>query len=49
MSMVTSTVENWRRGFPFSIVYLVRSDDTVIVIAIPHHAREPGYWKKRST
>jgi hypothetical protein len=37
------------RTFPFSIVYLVGSDDAVFVIAIPHHAREPGYWTKRST
>jgi plasmid stabilization system protein ParE len=36
------------RTFPFSIVYLVGSDDAVFVIAIAHHAREPGYWKKRS-
>jgi hypothetical protein len=30
-------------------VYVVGIDDTVFVIAIVHHAREPGYWMERST
>jgi toxin ParE1/3/4 len=36
------------RVFPFSIVYVVGTDDTVFVIAIAHHAREPGYWNERT-
>jgi plasmid stabilization system protein ParE len=34
------------RRFPFSIVY--RFDDTeIIVVAIAHHRRRPGYWSRR--
>lgn len=36
------------RVFPFSIVYLVGEDGAVFVIAVAHHAREPGYWDERS-
>lgn len=32
--------------FPFSIVYL-EQPETVIVIAVAHHKRRPGYWKSR--
>lgn len=34
------------RRFPFSIVYL-EDADFVDVIAVAHHKRKPGYWKKR--
>jgi toxin ParE1/3/4 len=35
------------RGFPFAIVY--RSDaQGIVVIAVAHHARRPGYWRSRS-
>ncbi len=34
------------KGFPFSIFY--RPDDTgIIVFAVAHHARQPGYWRSR--
>lgn len=34
------------KDFPFSIVY--RSErDGVIVFAVAHHSREPGYWQPR--
>jgi toxin ParE1/3/4 len=34
------------RGFPFALVY--RPDDMGIVIfALAHHARRPGYWRSR--
>ena len=32
--------------FPFSIVYL-DDPDVVIVVAIAHNKRKPGYWRKR--
>jgi hypothetical protein len=31
----------------FSIVYLVRGDD-VVIIAVAHHKRRPGYWADRT-
>jgi toxin ParE1/3/4 len=32
--------------FPFSVVYF-RRGDLVEVIAVAHHRRRPGYWRKR--
>ena len=32
--------------FPYSIVFAVVGD-TVIVIAVAHHSRDPDYWKGR--
>lgn len=34
------------RGFPFALVYLDRPD-TVIIIAVAHERRRPGYWRSR--
>ena len=34
------------RRFPFDIVYRVRPD-ALIVVAVMHQSRRPGYWKKR--
>lgn len=34
------------RGFPFSVVYRA-SADTLLVVAIVHHRRKPGYWAPR--
>jgi plasmid stabilization system protein ParE len=34
------------RSFPFSVVYVERSE-SVEVIAVAHHRRRPGYWRKR--
>jgi plasmid stabilization system protein ParE len=35
------------QGFPFSIYY--RSEDEgIVVFAIAHHARRPGYWTSRT-
>jgi plasmid stabilization system protein ParE len=34
------------KGFPFSVVY--RAGDTeILVVAVMHHRREPGYWAVR--
>ena len=35
------------KKFPFSIVYLERSDE-VYVLAVAPFARKPGYWRSRS-
>lgn len=34
------------RGFPFSLAYR-DTDAGILIIALPHHSREPGYWRKR--
>lgn len=33
--------------FPFDLVYLVESD-AIIVLALAHHRRRPGYWRSRA-
>lgn len=35
------------KGFPLSVVYLPE-DAGVVVVAIAHHARRPGYWISRA-
>ena len=32
--------------FPYTVVYRLRDAD-VVIIAIAHHSREPGYWRDR--
>lgn len=32
--------------FPYSVVYRV-SPRTIVVVAIAHHRRKPGYWQDR--
>jgi hypothetical protein len=32
--------------FPFSIIYSVEMD-VILVVAIAHHGRRPGYWQSR--
>jgi plasmid stabilization system protein ParE len=34
------------RRFPFTVVYHVLRE-TIIVLAVAHHRREPGYWRDR--
>jgi plasmid stabilization system protein ParE len=33
--------------FPYSIIYRVEEDDTVLVITVFHHSRNPIIWKGR--
>jgi len=35
------------RSFPYSIMFLVHADELVI-IAVAHHKRRPGYWRARA-
>jgi plasmid stabilization system protein ParE len=34
------------RRFPYSVFYIQRRDH-IFVLAVVHHARSPGYWKRR--
>jgi len=34
------------RGYPYSIVYRIENN-AVVVVAIAHASREPGYWEER--
>jgi plasmid stabilization system protein ParE len=36
------------KGFPFAVVYR-REDDEVVIFALAHHRRAPGYWQARTT
>jgi plasmid stabilization system protein ParE len=33
--------------WPFSLVFTMRDAETVVVLAIAHGKRRPGYWTKR--
>ena len=33
-------------GFPFDVVYRVRPEG-IDVLALAHHRRRPGYWRRR--
>jgi plasmid stabilization system protein ParE len=34
------------RRFPFYVLYTVEEDD-VLILAVAHHRRAPGYWRDR--
>ncbi|HMO46802.1 MAG TPA: type II toxin-antitoxin system RelE/ParE family toxin [Rubrivivax sp.] len=34
------------KDFPYTLVYRV-SGDTIVVLAVAHQSREPGYWARR--
>ena len=36
------------RRFPFNILYTI-SDSSIIIIALMHQKRKPGYWKDRKS
>jgi plasmid stabilization system protein ParE len=44
--------EGWRRvnlpGFPYHLAFIIR-EDVALIVAVSHHARQPGYWKSRWT
>ena len=41
-------VRTWPlKHFPYTLVYRVRGD-TIIVVAVAHQSREPGYWQGRT-
>jgi toxin ParE1/3/4 len=34
------------RGFPYGVLYSVETD-VILVVAVMHGSREPGYWMRR--
>lgn len=36
------------RRYPYSIVYRVEMSGEVLVLAVAHASREPGYWQSRA-
>ncbi len=34
--------------FHYDVIYIVR-DDEVLVVAVAHQRRKPGYWRRRLT
>jgi hypothetical protein len=34
--------------FPFSLIYSIEAD-AILVVAVAHYGRRPGYWKNRVT
>ena len=44
---LTSEIRRCRlRRFPYSVVY-TQDGPAILVLAIAHHHRKPGYWKSR--
>lgn len=35
------------RRFPFSVVY-ISEVERVLIVAVAHHSRRPGYWRTRA-
>lgn len=33
--------------FPYGVLYSIENDD-VLILAIMHHSRKPGYWRMRA-
>jgi plasmid stabilization system protein ParE len=36
------------RRYPYSVVYRVEASGDVLVVAVAHASREPGYWQGRT-
>jgi plasmid stabilization system protein ParE len=34
-------------GFPYRLIYWTDGESSVVVVAIAHHKRRPGYWIRR--
>jgi plasmid stabilization system protein ParE len=35
------------RRFPYILIFELRADNTVFVVAVAHTSRRPGYWRGR--
>ena len=36
------------RRFPYLLIFRIPDDDRVIIVAVAHTSRRPGYWKRRT-
>ena len=34
-------------GFPYGVIFTIGTEDDVVVIALAHERRQPGYWRER--
>ena len=34
------------RRFPYAVIYTIEDQD-ILILAVSHHSREPGYWQDR--
>jgi plasmid stabilization system protein ParE len=34
------------KRFPYAVIYVIRNDE-IVIVAIMHGHRRPGYWKRR--
>jgi len=34
------------RRFPYGLIYVIEADE-ILVLALAHHSRRPGYWRDR--
>jgi plasmid stabilization system protein ParE len=34
-------------GFPFAVLYSIEGDE-IVIVAVSHAKRKPGYWRKRT-
>ena len=37
------------RRYPYSVVYQVDPSGDVLIVAVAHSSREPGYWRDRTS
>jgi len=43
-----STRRMFVKNFPFAVVYRVDAEG-IVIFAVAHHSRRPGYWRERPT
>ena len=59
IELICEAPERWRffeqdvrrglaRRFPYAVLYTIEDKD-VLIVAVMHCRREPGYWKQRAT
>lgn len=49
--LIGSPIEDGERkyvlqGYPYNLIYRV-DENTIVILAVAHHSREYGYWRKR--
>lgn len=35
------------RRFPYKVIFEIRADETLVVLAVAHSSRRPSYWQDR--